>query len=186
MAHTKESMKKELKAYNRYYSWLLDQILFKEMKRSGRSYIKLMKYLKQKQFTWIIPNDENRADDGRYLRITFRELTGEQIVIKGSCSVLEMCIALAARITEDLFEYDPRTTPAHWFWVMMENSGLDQFTDGTYDEREVERIVDMILLRRYSKTGKGGFFPLKHPNKDQREVEIWYQLQKYILENYDY
>lgn len=186
MAHTKESLAREVKTYNKYYRWLLDQVLFSEMKRSGRNYTKLMKYLKSRQFTWTVSNDENRADDGLYLRITFRELTGDEVVIKGACSVLEMCIALATRITEDLFEYDPRTTPAHWFWVMMENSGLDRFTDDTYDENEVGRIVDRILLRRYSKTGKGGFFPLKHPNKDQREVEIWYQLQKYILENYDY
>ena len=186
MAHTRDNMTAEVRAYNKYYQWLYDQVMFNEMKKSGRSYIKLFRFLKKRQFTWTIPNDENRAEDGKYLRITFRELTGEHCIIKGSCSVLEMCIALAVRITEDLFEYDSTTTPARWFWVMMENSGLDQFEDGTYDEREVTRIVDDILLRRYSKTGKGGFFPLKRPNKDQREVEIWYQLQKYILENYDF
>jgi len=43
-----------------------------------------------------------------------------------------------------------------------------------------------VILRRYSKTGKGGLFPLKHPKKDQTEVEIWYQMQQYVMENFDY
>jgi hypothetical protein len=28
----------------------------------------------------------------------------------------------------------------------------------------------------------GGFFPLTHPNDDQRKVEIWYQMNAYLDE----
>ena len=38
--------------------------------------------------------------------------------------------------------------------------------------------------RRYKRSGEGGLFPLKNAAKDQRKVEIWYQLSSYLLENY--
>ena len=41
-----------------------------------------------------------------------------------------------------------------------------------------------MLAREYSDNGHGGLFPLKNPKKDQRKVEIWYQMTEYINENY--
>lgn len=186
MSHTKESLRDELKLYNAYYHWLLEIVMFKEMKRSGREYKKLLKAMKNKQFTVVVPNDINRANDGKYLRYTFKEQTGIEGEIKGSCSLLEMCIGLAVRMNSDIFEPDPAYRPARWFWMMMENCGLDKFTDDVYDELMVNKIMDRVIKRTYSKTGKGGFFPIKHPEKDQREVEIWYQMQQYVMENFDY
>ena len=187
MAHTKDSLKSELKLYNGYYHWLLEMVMFKEMKRSGRSYIHLLKAMHQKAFTVEVDNDVNRAMDGKNLRIMYRDISGmpgDQI--KGGCTFLEMCVALANRITGDIFEHDPNYNPARWFWEMMENCGLDKYTDDNFDELMVRKIMDRIIRRHYSKTGKGGLFPLKHPKKDQREVEIWYQMQSYVTENFGY
>lgn len=186
MAHTKESLAAETKLYNGYFHWLLEFVMYKEMKKSGRDYGKLLRFMRKKQFVCIVDNDVNRANDGKYLRIIFRDETGMPgDSIKGACNFLEMCIALARRIN-DLFEYDYNSSPARWFWLMMENCGLDNCTDDNFDELEVNKICDRVILRRYSKTGKGGFFPLKHPRKDQKEEELWYQMQAYIIENYDY
>ena len=186
MAHTKESLEGQVRLYNAYYRWLCDIVMYQEMKRSGRNYKKLLKAMKEKQFTVVVDNDVNRAEDGKYLRYTFYEETGIEGEIKGSCSFLEMCVGLSVRINSVIFEPDPSYKPARWFWMMMENCGLDKYTDEQFDPLVVNKVMDRVILRRYSKTGKGGLFPLKHPNKDQTEVEIWYQMQQYVMENFDY
>lgn len=186
MANTKESMATDLKLYNGYFHWLLETVMYREMKRSGRSYLYLLKAMRGKTFTWTVPNDVNRAEDGKNLRVKFSNISGLPGEIKGSCNFLEMCVALAYRINDDIFEHDLGSKPARWFWVMMENCGLDKYTDDNFDELSVNKVMDRIILRRYSKTGKGGFFPIKDPKQDQREVEIWYQMQNYIIENFDY
>lgn len=186
MAHTKESLASHVKLYNAYFSWLLDIVMYQEMKRSGRNYNRLLRTMRDKQFIWTVDNDVNRAQDGKYLRYTFKEETGFTDEIKGACNFLEMCIGLAVRMNDVIFEPDPSYRPARWFWMMMENCGLDKFTDEEFDPLVVNKIMDRVMLRRYSKTGKGGFFPLKYPKKDQTEVEIWYQMQQYVMENFDY
>ena len=175
-----------LRFYNSYFRWLLDQVMYDDMRRSGRSYRKLLEYMRNVQFTWLIDFDKNRADDGKNLRYIFQTETGIEGEIKGACSFLEMCIALARRINDDIFEPDPMARPARWFWIMMENCGLDEFTDDRFNEEKVGEIVDRIINREYKKSGKGGLFPLKNAVKDQRKVQIWYQMQSYILENFDY
>lgn len=185
MAKSKEELASYLRFYNGYFRWLQDQVMYKEMKRSGRSYLYLLKYMRNVQFTWSVDYDVNRASDGKYLRHRFRDESGLDGDIKGACSFLEMCVALAIRMNDDIFEPDPKARPARWFWIMMENCGLDKYTDDCFSEQEVGIIIDRIIKRRYRKDGKDGLFPLRNPKKDQREVEIWYQMQAYILENFD-
>lgn len=178
--------KTEADFYDGYFRWLLDTVMFRDMKRSGRSYLYLLKQMGSIQFTWSVDSDVNRAEDGKYLRYTYAEMVGTDYEIKGACNFLEMCIALASRMNDDIFDADPTARPARWFWIMMENCGLDKYTDDNFDPLEVEQICARIIKRQYNRTGKGGLFPLKHPKEDQRKVEIWYQMQAYILENFDY
>ena len=81
--------------------------------------------------------------------------------------------------------------PAMWFWEMMANIDLAGFTNQVFkDARErgeelnlrriVRQKVDRVMYRRYRGDGRGGLFPLKHPKTDQRQVELWYQLNAYI------
>lgn len=186
MANTKESMARDLRLYNGYFHWLLETVMYQEMKREGRSYLYLLQAMRAKTFTVVVPNDANRAEDGKHLRVKFGDISGLPGEIKGACNFLEMCIALATRINDDIFEHDINSKPARWFWLMMENCGLDKFTDDEFDDLMVNKIMDRVILRRYSKTGKGGFFPIKQPRQDQREVELWYQMQNYVIENFDY
>ena len=37
----------------------------------------------------------------------------------------------------------------------------------------------------FGNDGVGGFFPLKYPKRDQKYLEIWYQLEDFVLENYE-
>jgi hypothetical protein len=75
-----------------------------------------------------------------------------------------------------------------WFWKMLENIGLNGCTDETYlddwNDRYVDQILEKIIERGYGRDGKGGLFPLKRARKDQRKVELWYQMSNYLVENY--
>ena len=50
--------------------------------------------------------------------------------------------------------------------------------------QRIDDILDRWIERKFSRNGKGSPFPLKKPKKDQRKVELWYQMQGYICENY--
>jgi hypothetical protein len=52
--------------------------------------------------------------------------------------------------------------------------------------KNVNQILTNLVERTYQKNGKGGLFPLKQPAKDQRRVEIWYQMAAYLNENYNF
>jgi hypothetical protein len=75
-----------------------------------------------------------------------------------------------------------------WFWKILENAGLDLYDDGAFyghhGNTEVNEILNKIINREYRRDGKGGLFPLKRTNKDQRKVELWYQMNEYLVENY--
>lgn len=153
-----------------------------------RSYFLLAKKLYGKDFYWSVPNDDNRGMDGQRLREDYLRENNVTGRITGQCSMLEMLIALASRMSAMLEEsYDSDKT-FNCFWEMLQNCELEKFTDDTYDEFGGSRMVDYILTnileRSYKRNGKGGLFPLKYNKKDQRKVEIWYQMCEYIIENY--
>lgn len=166
-----------------YFRWLYSQVCSVKLKNPSRTYWSLLKLLHTKEFVWIIPNDDNRLEDGRLLRYEFvqEQQLGEieQDWLDLGCSMLEMLIALSRRL---YFEDD---LPAdEWFWCMMENLGLHRFTDRLgWSEQDVDDILDEVIWRTYDVDGRGGLFPLKHAHEDQREVELWYQLSAYLLEN---
>lgn len=174
---------------NAYRNWLLGLV-------DGGSHSILFDVLYDTEFEWDpdIPRDSGRASDGRYLRLRFAEEEGIEMRdewLAWPCSFLEFLISLAIVIEEDIM-YDPSEpdrTP-DWFWLMMRNAGLDMYTDanmlegGTMALGMVHEKVERILRRRYSPSGDGGLFPLKHPQMDQRKVEIWYQANAYFIEEY--
>jgi hypothetical protein len=99
--------------------------------------------------------------------------------------MLELIIALAYRcedMTADVV--DGNRQVQDWFWDLLSNSGLEGYTDEQYDERLVDEILNNIIYRRYDRYGRGGLFPLKNPKKDQRKVELWYQMNAYLVEKY--
>ena len=65
----------------------------------------------------------------------------------------------------------------------MENLGLDpvdMHNSGEYDNVRNHAIIKRFLERAYNRSGRGGLFPIKRVLKDQRRVEIWYQMMDYI------
>ena len=170
-----------------YLEWLYSQVGSVKLKNKQRTYWSLMRQLYTKEFVWLIPNDDNRVENGRELRYEFLEDAGldmrdvDPYWLGLGCSVLEMMIDLSRRASF----LDDRE-PVAWFWEMIENLHLHFINDATYEEphisREIQEIVDTVIWRTYNPDGRGGLFPLRHPHEDQRDVEIWYQLNSYILE----
>src|ERR1700754_1133661 len=167
-----------------YFRWLCSQVCNVKLKNPSRTYWSLLKLLHTKEFVWFVPNDDNRLEDGRYLREEFvyensLDDIGLDWITLG-CSMLEMLVGLARRLC---FE-DDGFSINQWFWRLMENIGLHGLTDrGGWDEQDVDEILDYVIWRTYEYDGSGGLFPLMDPPTDQREVEIWYQMSEYLLEN---
>ncbi len=54
-----------------YLEWLYEQIADSRVANPRHTFWKLAHYLYTKEFMWLIPNDDNRVEDGRYLRVEF-------------------------------------------------------------------------------------------------------------------
>jgi hypothetical protein len=172
-----------------YFVWLYSQIGSVKNRNRARSHWSLARQLHQTEFVWLVPNDDNRVEDGRNLRYRFlaendgvaNELEpADQNWLSLGCSMFEMLIALSHRVA---FEVDG--DPKAWFWHLIETLDLEQYSDRFYDELARQRIdeaINTVIWRRYSPDGRGGLFPLNNASQDQREVEIWYQLSAYLLE----
>lgn len=169
-----------------YLTWLENEVGVVEYNGPGGTYQRLLRQLYVTPFEWFVPNDDNRAIDGEELRDEFLSEIGESRYPAnwGSlpCSMLEMLVALSRRIS---FETDK---PSKWaFWLMIGNLQLLRCEDDRYgkhlDDPEVTLALRDINRRSYDYSGEGGLFPLKHAEEDQRQVELWYQLSAYLLEN---
>jgi hypothetical protein len=168
----------------RYFQWLYSQVCSVRARNPAKTYRKLLYILYTHEFSWIIPNDDNRVEDGKFLRYEFLETEGvdrdhrDTLWFDLPCSFLEFLVALARRAE---FESDQATDD--WFWEMLSNIELDHYNDQTrVDAADILPVLNRVIWRQYHYNGGGGLFPLLHPERDQRKVEIWYQLSAYILE----
>lgn len=183
----------EEKLKDRYFKWLCSLVRINAWR--GYNYYILAKRLHQKSFYGLVGNDDDRGSDGKHLRFLFAntceahgKLKETLDILEGPASCLEMLAALAMRIANWLDGNDSAT--GYWFHTMIDNLGLDGYNDYRWIRHarpadEVERILDIWLERRYGRDGKGGLFPLANPAGDQRNKEIWNQMNQYLAENYD-
>ena len=166
-----------------YFDWLCDVVDSKRFSKHV-SYRKLLMHLHNIEFTWFIPYDDNRADDGIMLRRKYALAHHDEELsdyISGPCSVLEMMAALAIRCEESIMDdtlFGNRT--GQWFWGMIRNLGLSPMNDSNFDAEFVDDVISRFLNREYEPDGKGGLFTIKNCDHDLRTVEIWRQLSWYL------
>lgn len=165
-----------------YLTWLYSQTGSIKLKNRSRTYWSLLKLLYTKEFVYFIPNDDNRAMDGTDLRYDFidaEELDDVNLDwINLSCSMLELFVGLSRRLS-----FAAEGEPSDWFWRIMQNLDLDIYNDSvSIPLDEVDEKLNQIIWRTYEPDGLGGIFPLKWPERDQRDIEIWYQMASYVLE----
>lgn len=168
-----------------YLEWLYENFVGSTSNRNpGNTYWELSRQLYTMPFTWVIRRDSHRAEDGKALRDQFiidRDIQDVEIeFMQIDCNVLEMMIGLACRASFEVGE-----EPGDWLWKFFNHLGLQSYNDRIYNQivkEEVDAVVRRLLDREYDKNGEGGLFPLKNATEDQTQVELWYQLQAYILE----
>lgn len=168
-----------------YFEWICNLIC--DRGHSKLSYKKLLLYLYDKQFNYIIEMDGNRAADGEDLRYRFGYICGYNDNYISSeldnkpCSVLEMMVALALRCEEHIMEdtnYGDRTSK--WFWGMIDSLGLSDMYNDRFNLSYANVIMNRFMNRNYDRNGRGGLFTVKNPEHDMRSTEIWYQMCMYL------
>ncbi len=182
-----------------YFNWLIHRVSLDDL--DGRSYTHLAYLLHSIEFYWSNELDENREKDGIYLRHFWFDIINEEAdarddprlifsfgALSGPCSVLEMLVALAIRIENDIMQEDDKgdRSPV-WMWYMLGNLDLLGFDDEhIFDttDQYVAGIVTKMLDRKYDRDGRGSLFPLYARKGDRREVDIWWQAQHWLAENF--
>jgi hypothetical protein len=164
-----------------YLTWLYSQVKVVRTRRSSATYWNLFRQLFEIEFVWFVPNDDNRAADGRELRREWMTITGKEVDpdwLGLGCSFLELLIGLSRRLA-----FEGGNDGPSWFWKLIINLELLGCHDKSdFDPEYVEDVTHAVIFRTYDSNGNGGLFPLDHTNNDQRQVEIWYQLSEYLLQ----
>lgn len=167
-----------------YFEWLYSQACSVKRKNPASTYWKLFKILFTHEFLWFVPNDDNRIEDGKDLRYEFLYSKGmepsdiDQDWLHMGVSMLELFVGLSRRLA-----FQTNAEPEEWFWELLENLDLRKYNDSVHIPRAtVEERLDRVIWRTYSRTGRGGLFPLRRARHDQREIELWYQMNAYLME----
>lgn len=160
---------------NDYLDWIIDELNLINPKKT------LMAGLNRVEFLWVIDNDRRRASDGIAFRERFplfHKLSNKDQI--SPCTVLEMLAALAIRMDKEWIGNARKNRAFIPFQDMVRNLGLtsNRWTGKYFND------VNAWMLRRFSPDGLGSIFPLRHPDGDQTEKEIWMQMIRYIGENY--
>lgn len=170
----------------RYLSWLYGQVASVKQRQKTRSHWLLFKQLSETIFVAIVSHDENRIADARDMRYEYladaEDEAGDPDWTRAPASMLEVLMVLSRCLAEEM---DDPVKP--WFWHLIEMLELEHFNDRNYDDRAQEVITETlqrVIWRTYEPDGRGGLFPLERPHQDQRDVELWYQLNAYLLENF--
>lgn len=160
----------------RYFNWLCEKV---GVRRNSPAH-ETLSGLYLMPFRSDVHFDENRIDDGIHLRTEFgfdhdtSDIPEEWF--DEECKFLEMVVALSERMGMHI----DQTTRAT-FWHIMRNLGISRLEVESLTD--LARIVDAVNERTYEANGNGGLFPLKGECRDQREIELFAQMQDYILEN---
>ena len=167
-----------------YHEWLCDMMCANLPEH--RNYTELLYDLDEKEFIWSHPMDENRDADALALRKEYFFDNGYDLrdMVLSPRSCLEVLVAFSRRIEIEIMGEPGDDHIERWFWIMLDNLKLLEFDDDHYDHGFVIHKLDIWLTRKFTSSGKNGIFPLKKPTSDQRDIDIWYQMQAYLTENY--
>lgn len=170
-----------------YFEWLYDQAHRDRREGKGLTYTIVSGIMHRIPFKDNVSNDDNRTAEGKELRMEFIEEHGLTMFpqmaefLDEPVSFFEMLVALCRRC-----DFQVELGVDNWFYVFIQNLNLSEYADNdiaTKNKGVITRVINKVNNRTYSPNGKGGLFPLNNPRSDQREVELWYQMSYYIVEN---
>ena len=170
-----------------YFDWLV--YLIAPDYRLRDDHMELLFALYSIEFFWVLPRDRNRAEDGLELRDKFKRETeayGDYFEAEnGPCNCLEMFVALAIRCEKELmYNPDEGDQTWRWFWMMMENLGLDIYTDDDFDFDDVDHILWRFMSRKYGPNLEYCAFPCSISMSKMSKTELTYQLNYYVREKF--
>lgn len=163
---------------------------------ADQTYFYLAWTLHSIRFFGGVPNDENRAADGKNLRKKFSHIHSSfkdySVLCTPSATVLEVISALAERIDSSLYSLseDSEESIHEWVMIMLQNLGIDKYNDSVWNieaYEDVKNKIFVMLNRDYDEDGHGALFPKLSPlfkNKNYRDQEIWYQMQFFLREKF--
>jgi len=166
-----------------YLLWLENELI-SEGDYPDRSYFELVYLMFETEFKWSVDMDDNRLADGMELRAEFAHLhnasrTGMNRL--GPCSFIEVLIGLSRRLA-----FVAGGTARRWAWQLLVNLHLEKMWDHLSGSKRhaALQIMNTVIQRDYAPNGEGGFFPMAWDERDQRQVELWYQLNAYVEEQH--
>lgn len=150
-------------------------------------YSNLLKLLYSIEFTADNAMDDNRRMDGIDLRIRFcneQNLEDYHYMFeKYPCSLLEMMVALALRCEETIMIDTSLGNRTHvWFEEMLHSLDILKQTNEYYNENYVKVCITKLYQRQYDYYGRGGLFTAMKTTRDMRSLDIWSQMQQYLIE----
>lgn len=184
-------LSREFEEYPDYFCYLCEMVCI-DGRYTDQAYWVLAKTLWDTDFTWSLDMDADRAANGMALRKRYYEEGGTD-GYDGPCTVLEVLVALADRMAAIFDELDGECKTPMFFWEMIENLELENYSDMAFEDyparvhgffNRMDRRIERWLDRRFEPDGRGSPFPLRRPRQDQREVDLWYQANAYMTENY--
>ena len=160
-----------------YYEWLVSEIRVPK----NKTYNDLFNRMHNLEFIWTVPHDNNRLQDGLDLRVEFLNGARDRLSLNAA-TTLEVLVALSRRLA-----FTAGGDSRNWAWTLIKNLKLSKAHDPWTAQKaqSVEDILERLIWRQYQYDGSGGFFPLQYPKDDQTKVEIWYQMQAYVIEMSD-
>ena len=156
-----------------YFDWLYHQAF------DGYKWWDIMHILHGVSFRWDhnIEHDSNRASDGIQLRRDYLFECGKgresyEFDIR-EASFFEVYVGLAKKMAHLL----DKSLPTSMAYILR----IGPFDDLMPATKVVE-VAERVMIRDYDFNGVGGLFPLMSATRDQRDVELIYQLNLHVLE----
>lgn len=164
---------------NEYFDWMCELVCDINDPLYSQ-HISLLNALHEREFTYILDMDYNRAMDGMDLRYRFayEKNYDYRIVAKyldiGPCSILEMMLAVAFHCENTMEDPELGNRLSYWFWEMVKSLGL------YYSLSNIDEKLNRFLNREYFSNGEGGLFTIENCKYDLRTIEIWKQMCWYL------
>lgn len=176
----------QIDPFEAYGRWIIKERIEVPYDRMFWKHEKLMNELHKIPFIYLIPRDANRDEDGLSLRREYADLLRlYRIPFEGMpASVLEVMAAIAIRVDGEYIGNPHDERPDLFLYEMVKNLGLLVFDDRNFNSESVHKIINTWLYREFRSDGLGSPFPIQNDTRDQREFEIWDQMNHYIFENY--
>lgn len=161
-----------------YFEWLVETI---NRGHKFDNYTRLLRALYEINYVPRLDLDQNRYQDGIDLihYYPFQAPSEEY-----RCSILAMMIALSIRIESEFMATEIEDRTDLWFASMLHSLGLLLFDDDHWNAGDVNYILNRFMVNGYKPNGEGGLFMVPNCQYDMRTLQIWDQMNQWILSNF--